>query len=52
MIRSNTLRLVAVCALFAQMACFGADYYVDAASGNDSNSGTSTGAAWRAVAPA
>jgi len=50
MITRNTLYSVVLCALFSQVLCLGADYYVDAAGGNDSNAGTSTSAAWRTIA--
>ena len=44
------MRVVLVCSLCCAMSVRAATYYLDSVSGNDSNSGTSTNAAWQSVA--
>ena len=43
------LTVTTVLLLFFAVLSFGADYYVNANSGSDSNAGTSPGAAWQTV---
>jgi len=46
---SLILLFLLICLLLAQNACFAANYYVDAANGNDNNNGLSIGAAWKTI---
>lgn len=50
MITRRTVYLVVSCALVSRVACLGVDYYVDAANGNDRNTGRSDVSAWKSIA--
>jgi hypothetical protein len=49
MIARDTVCLVLLCTGFSAVACPGADYYVDAISGNDRNTGRGPQVAWQTI---